>query len=40
MNRSLVNITRDLITARYDVEIWDNPDAIELVDDLIKERFI
>ena len=40
MSRSLVNITRDLITARYDVEIWDNPDAIELVDDLIKERFI
>ena len=39
MNRSLVNITRDLISARYDVEIWENEDAIDLVDDLIAERF-
>ena len=38
-NRSLVNITRDLISARYDVEIWENEEAIDLVDDLIKERF-
>ena len=38
-NRSLVNITRDLISARYDVEIWEDPDALALVDDLIKERF-
>ena len=39
MTRSLVNITRDLISARYDVEIWEDPDALALVDDLIKERF-
>ena len=39
MSRSLVNITRDLISARYDVEIWENEDAIDLVDDLIAERF-
>tara|TARA_Y100000310_G_C20679581_1_gene815127 strand:+ start:1965 stop:2456 length:492 start_codon:yes stop_codon:yes gene_type:complete len=38
MSRALIEITRDLITAKEDYNIFDNEHAIEQIDDLIKER--
>ena len=38
MSRALVEITRDLITASEDYEIFDDELVKEKMDDLIKER--
>ena len=38
MSRALIQITRDLITANEDYEIFDNEAVIEKIEDLIKER--
>ena len=38
MSRALIQITRELITANEDYEIFDNEAVIEKIEDLIKER--